>query len=121
METVVAPAVASAAAPAEIDVKKLMVVQLRAELKKRGWSTFGNKGAMQQCLMEAIAMNVLVSKLAGNKEGHCDKCMMGLDIMARWKLLTPCGNPISEPGNEDGTLHPPTKMTAPISPKYGFL
>ncbi len=117
VEMVAAPT----AAPAEIDVNKLMVVQLRVELKKRGHSTFGNKGAMQEHLKEAIVMNVPVSELAGNEEGHCDDCMMGVDVMARWELLTPCGDPIPEPDNEDGSLWLPTEMNATVNPKYGFI
>jgi hypothetical protein len=115
VEMVLSPA----AAPVAIDVMKLNVVMLRAELKKRGRSTFGNKAAMQQRLNEAIALNVPVSESAGNI--NRDESMMGLDVTAKWELLNRCENPMPEPTNADGSLRPPTEMNDTINPKFGFI
>jgi hypothetical protein len=48
--------------------------------------------------------------------------MVGLDVTAKWELLTRCNDPIPKPKNPDANLRPPTKMNAaPINPKYGFV
>jgi hypothetical protein len=47
--------------------------------------------------------------------------MPGLDVPARWELLSRCDNPVPEPDNDDGSLWPPTKMSATVNPKYGFI
>jgi hypothetical protein len=48
-----------------LDVVKLSVAQLKAELKKRGRVTGGNKSILQVRLKEAIDLNVPVSDKAG--------------------------------------------------------
>jgi hypothetical protein len=46
--------------------------------------------------------------------------MAGLDIMARWELLTPKDEPISLPENGNLGHHPPTKMDGFLNLKYGM-
>jgi hypothetical protein len=46
--------------------------------------------------------------------------MSGLDVTARWKLLTPKDAPIPEPENQDCSLRPPTKMDRTTNPKYAI-
>ncbi len=47
--------------------------------------------------------------------------MAGLDVTAKWELLTWCDNLVPEPENSDANLHPPTEMNAALNPKYGFV
>ncbi len=77
-------------------VMRLNVTQLKDELKKRGRLCVGRKSDLQDCLKEAILNNVPVS--SGN-EPPCQECMAGLDITARWELLTPKDEPIPLPEN----------------------
>lgn len=58
--------------------------------------------------------------LEGYKACHHD-CMVGLDLTAKWELLTWCDNPVPEPDNINSSLQPPTKMNAAINPKYCFV
>ncbi len=116
-----AAAVASAAAMAQLDVMKLLVAQLKAELKKRGQVTGGNKSILQVRLKETIDLNVSVSEEAGGIEAPRPEFMVGLDVTARWELLSRCNNPVPELDNDDGSLRPPTKMSATVNPKYGFI
>ena len=46
--------------------------------------------------------------------------MNGLDVMARWVLLTCNTTPIPEPVNIDASLCPPTERDGTLNPKYGF-
>jgi hypothetical protein len=88
-----AAAVASAAATAQLDVMKLSVAQLKAELKKRGRVMGGNKSVLQVRLKEAINLNVPVSEEAGGNEAPCPEFMAGLDVTVRWELLSRCNDP----------------------------
>jgi hypothetical protein len=111
------------AAPVPLNVMGLNAVQLKEELRKRDRQTGGNKQAMQERLKEAIAMNVPVldgQSLEANKSRRPD-FMAGLDVMAKWELLTRCESPVPEPTNDDETLWPPTEMNANPNPKYGFV
>ncbi len=65
-----------------------------------------------------MLLNVPVA--LGNEAHHHD-CMVGLDVTAKWELLTRCNKPIPEPNNVDADLRPPTKMNATVNPKYGFV
>jgi hypothetical protein len=47
--------------------------------------------------------------------------MAGLDVTAKWELLTRCESPVPEPTNDDETLRLPTEMNADPNPKYGFV
>jgi hypothetical protein len=96
-------------------VMRLNVTQLKDELKKRGQSCVGRKSDLQECLKEAILNNVPVS--SGN-ELPCQECMAGLDITARWELLTSKDEPIPLPENGDPGHLPPTKMDGSLNPKY---
>jgi hypothetical protein len=103
------------------DVMRLSVAQLKAELRKRGRGTGGNKSAMQVRLKEAIDLNVPVLEESGGNEARRPDFMTGLDVTAKWELLTRCDDPIPEPDNDDGNLRPPTEMNADPNPKYGFI
>jgi hypothetical protein len=46
--------------------------------------------------------------------------MSGLDVTARWELLTPKDEPIPEPENEDPSLRPPTELDGSMNPKYAM-
>ncbi len=69
------------------------VNQLKDELKKRGQSCVGRKSDLQDCLKEVILNKFPVSF------GNEPQCMAGLDILARWELLTPKDEPIPLPEN----------------------
>ncbi len=71
---------------------------------------------MQDCLKEAILLNVPVS--SGNEEPHRE-CMVGLNVTARWEMLTQDDKPVPEPENEDQQHRPPTKMSAVVNRKFG--
>jgi hypothetical protein len=120
-----APAAAAeeVAAPLPLDVMRLNAVRLREELRKRGRQTGGNKHAMQERLKEAIAMNVPVldGQSTETNESRRPDFMTGLDVTAKWELLTHCESPVPEPTNDDETLRPPTEMNANPNPKYGFV
>jgi hypothetical protein len=103
------------------DVMRLSAARLREELRKRGRATGGNKSAMQERLNEAIDLNVLVSEEWGVNEARHPDFMAGLDVTAKWELLTQCNNPVPESSNNDNTLQPPTKINATLNPKYGFV
>ncbi len=94
---------------------------MREELRKRGWATGGNKSAMQESLKEVIELNMPVSGESGVNEARRPDFMGGLDVTARWELMTPCKDPVPEPNNDNDTLPPPTKMNATPNPKYGFV
>ena len=111
-----------ATAHVPIDVMGLTVAALKEELKKRGRTTGGNKAALQERLREAIAMNVPVMEESSvANESRRPDYMAGLDVTAKWELLTRCESPVPEPTNDDGTLRPPTEMNAVPNPKYGFI
>jgi hypothetical protein len=84
-------AVVAPAAPNEVNVMRLLVTQLKEELRKRGCGTQGRKRDLQDCLKEAILLNVPVA--LGNEACHHD-CMAGLDVTAKWELLTRCDEPV---------------------------
>jgi hypothetical protein len=46
--------------------------------------------------------------------------MSGLDVTARWELLTPEDKPIPEPENGDPSLRPPTELDGSTKPKYAM-
>ena len=101
----------------QLDVMRLSVAQLKAELRKRGRGTGGNKSTMQVRLKEAIDLNVPVLEESGGNEARRPDFMTGLDVTAKWELLTRCDDPIPEPDNDDGNLQPPTEMNANPNPK----
>ena len=96
---------------------KLGVNELRDQLKLRRWATSGTKQALQACLREAIEQNLPVSTTAAPPQ---HECMNGLDVMARWVLLTCNTTPIPEPVNIDASLCLPTERDGTLNPKYGF-
>jgi hypothetical protein len=96
---------------------RLNVTQLKDELKMRGRLYVGRKSDLQDCLKEAILNNVPVSS---ENEPPCQECMAGLDITARWELLTPNNEPIPLPENGDPGHRPPTEMDGSLNPKYGM-
>jgi hypothetical protein len=107
--------------PAPVTVESMMrlgVNELKAELKKRGRSTGGKKAEMRARLKEAIMNNV---PIASGSEAPRHESMNGLDVTARWELLTRQLYPVPEPENEDSTHRPPTERDAAINPKYGFV
>ncbi len=95
----------------------LNITQLKDELKNRGRSCAGGKSDLQDFLKDAIRNNVPV--LSGN-EPRRPECMAGLDIMARWELLTLEDEPIPLPENGDPGHRPPTQMDGSLNPKYGM-
>ena len=107
-------------APTVFTVESLMrlpVKELKEELKKRGRSTTGEKTKLRACLKEAIELNVPIA--LGN-EAPCHESMSGLDVTARWEMLTPNEFPVPEPENVDLSPWPPTERDATINWKYGF-
>jgi len=96
---------------------RLGVSELKAELKKRGRLTVGGKVELQTHLKEAIKLNV---PIALGSEAPRHESMNGLDVTARWDLLTRKEYPVPEPENEDPSHCPPTERDATINPKYGF-
>ena len=82
-----AAAVAAPVAPNEVNVMRLTVTQLKEELRKRGRGTQGSKSNLQDCLKEAILLNMPVA--LGNEACRHD-CMARLDVTAKWELLTWC-------------------------------
>jgi hypothetical protein len=113
-----AVAVGALVAPNEVDVMCLSVTQLKEELRKRGRGTQGRKSNLQDCLKEGILLNVPVA--LGN-EVCCQDCMVGLDVTAKWELLTWCDEPVPEPNNVDADLRPSIEMNAAMNPKYSFV
>ena len=101
----VGEAVEAPTAPNELDVMHLLVTQLHYELKKRGCGTQGKKAKLQDCLKEAILLNVPVA--LGEDVAWCHESMVGLDMMAKWEVLTRCTNLIPEPKNTNANLCPP--------------
>jgi hypothetical protein len=91
---------------------------LKEELRKRGQSYAGKKGELQERLKTAVVNNVPVA--SGNLLCRHES-MGGLDIMARWELLTPATEPVSEPVNEDMGHRPPTEMDGLRKPKYDMV
>jgi len=71
---------------------------------------------LQSRLKECIQQQVPVSTTAVER----DESMRGLDVTAKWKLLTPNPTPISEPTNEDSNLRPPTEREGGYNRKYGY-
>ena len=47
--------------------------------------------------------------------------MAGLDVTARWELLTWCDDLVPKPDSDNGSLRPPTEMNATVNPEYGFV
>jgi hypothetical protein len=88
-------------------------------LKKRGRGSHGKKGNLQDCLKKAIRLNMPVT--SGNDVAWRHESMAGLDVTAKWELLTRCNNPVPEPENADANLRPPTERNAALNPKYGFV
>jgi hypothetical protein len=83
-----APAPPPPPAAQEVTVESMMrlgVNELKAELKKRGRPTGGKKADMQARLKEAIINNV---PIASGSEPPRHESMNGLDVTARWELLT---------------------------------
>ena len=72
---------------------------------------------MQARLTEAIESD---APIASGREAPRHESMNGLDVTARWELLTCNEHPVPEPENEDLTHRPPTERDAMINPKYGF-
>jgi hypothetical protein len=58
VEAVAVPVVMT---PTELDIMRLLVAQLRDELKKRGRQSHRKKGELQDFLKEAIHLNVPVA------------------------------------------------------------
>jgi hypothetical protein len=96
----------------------LNVNRLKEELRKRGRSFAGKKGKLQDRLKEAVINNVPVA--LGNKLRRHES-MGGLDVTARWVLLTPVTEPVPKPVNEDLCHHPPTEMDGLRNPKYAMV
>jgi hypothetical protein len=65
-------------------------------------------------MKEAILNDVPVSSA---NVPPCAECMAGLDVMARWELLTPKDEPISLPKNGDPGHHPPHQGGRVSQPK----
>jgi hypothetical protein len=110
----------AAQATEQLTIETMMALkmkELKEELRKRGRSIFGKKGELQERLKEAILLNVPVA--TGN-EARRHESMSGLDVTARWVLLTPEDAPIPEPQNADQSLHPPTEMNGTLNPKFGM-
>ncbi len=52
---------------------------------------------MQERLKEAIKLNVPVLGESGVNEARRPDFMAGLDVMARWELMTRCEDPVPKP------------------------
>ena len=105
----------------EVTVESMMhlgMIELKAELRKWGRSIGGGEAELQARLKEAIENNV---PIASGSEAPRHESMNGLDVTARWELLTRQLYPVPEPENEDSTHRPPTERDAAINPKYGFV
>ena len=97
----------------------LGVKELKDELRKRGRSITGKKIELVARLKDAIASNVPVS--SGDGAARPDS-MTGLDMGAKWVLLTRHDVPVPEPINEDLSLRPPTERDGgQVTPKFGFV
>jgi len=111
----------AAQATEQLSIETMMALkmkELKEELRKRGRSMLGKKGELQERLREAILLNVPVA--TGN-EARRHESMSGLDVTARWVLLTPEDEPIPVPQNADRSLRPPTEMDGTLSnPKFGM-
>jgi hypothetical protein len=90
---------------------------LKEELKKRGRSTTVNKEELRARMKEAIELNV---PIASSNEAPCHESMSGLEVTARWEMLTPNEFPVPEPDNIDRSQRPPTKRDATINRNYRF-
>jgi len=110
------PPPAPAVAPTVKSMMCLGVKELKAELQLRGRSTGGGKADLQARLTEAIENN---APIASGREAPRHENMNGLDVTARWEVLTRNEHPVPEPENEDSTNRPPTERDATINPKYG--
>jgi len=99
-------------------VMGLNVNRSKEELRKSGRSFAGKKGELQERLKEAVVNNVSVA--LGN-EPRRHESMGGLDVTARWELLTPAAEPVPKPVNEDLGHRPPTKMDGLRKPKYAMV
>ncbi len=98
---------------------KFLVKDLKEELKKRGRAITGKKSELQDCLKEAVQLNVPV---AGPSEEPHHESMAGLDMTARWVPLTREDEPIVVPCvKADPSHRPPTEMNQDMNPKYGFV
>jgi hypothetical protein len=73
---------------------------------------------LQARLKEAIENNV---PIASGREAPRHESMNGLDVTARWELLTRNEHPVPEPENADASHRPPTERDVAINPKYGFV
>ena len=80
---------------------RLGVNKLKAELKKRGRSTGGGKAELQTRLKEAIELNV---PIALGSEAPRHESMNGLDVTARWDILTRNEYPVPKPENKDSKI-----------------
>ena len=67
-------------------------------------------------MVECIQQNVPVSTTAVER----DDSMSGLDVTAKWELLTPNPTPIPELVNEDSNLRPPTEREGTVNPKFAY-
>ena len=89
-------------------MKKMKVVELKAELTKRGKSTTGLKAFLLEQLKDAIANHVVI---VGNMPGATTTPpddLRGFAETARWKPLVPVEAVVEEPTNRVSTLHDPT-------------
>ncbi len=91
----------------------LTKAQLKEKLKKRGKTISRKKEVLILRLQECIQNNFPGSNIPVD----CLKSMNGIDITAKWELLTPNPSPIQEPTNEDQFLCPATEWEAPVNPK----
>ena len=99
----------------EEHARKLKLMELKYELKKRGEGTGVNTKILFDPLIEYIQ-----DKTPFGKTADRPRCMNGLDIIARWVPLTQNVLLIPDPVNKDANLRPTTERDAPINPKYGF-
>ena len=89
-------------------MKKMKVVELKAELTKRGKSTTGLKAVLLERLKDVIANRVvIVANMPGATTTPPDD-LRGFAETARWKPLVPMEAVVEEPTNRVSTLHAPT-------------
>ncbi len=90
--------------------------ELKGKLKRKGWTIRGKKEDLINMMAMAIESNVPVTATAIEQYAS----LIGLDVTAKWELLTAGHLLVPEPRNEDARMSLPTECNAPTNPKFSF-
>ena len=93
-----------------VELSKLKVCELKAELSKHGQSTNGLKAVLLDCLKNVLEQHLPVLSSASQAACSTDD-LTGFSANARWKLLEPIETAVEEPQN----VVPMTAPTIPIN------